>query len=433
MTLSGTIADLKSGQADIVEFINACCDRIESREPDIQAIISGTFDRNRILKDAEELLRLYPDPEKRPALFGLPVGAKDIFRVDGFPTRCGSALPGDLFDGPEADCIQRLKRAGAIIMAKTVTTEFAYNEPGPTRNPFNLDHTPGGSSSGSAAGVASDFFPLALGSQTVGSVIRPAAYCGIIGFKPSSGRISIDGVIPYSMTVDHVGIFCKDPSGMETVMSVMIDDWQPYETKTSVRDTVLGIPEGPYMERLTENGRAFFEKQVKRLIRAGCNIKRVQAFSDFKKLEKDHRQLIAGEMARYHEPWFETHRNLYRPRTLEQIAFGLTLGDDELEALRVKRIQFRDAVESRMTAEGIDYWICPPATDHAPKGLESTGDAVMNLPWTSAGVPVVSLPAGLDDDGLPHGVQFVGRFMEDEKLISITDELSVCIERSPIE
>jgi Asp-tRNA(Asn)/Glu-tRNA(Gln) amidotransferase A subunit family amidase len=423
MTLLETIADLKSGQVDLIEFINACCDRIESREPDILAIIPGTFDRSRILKDAAELIRLYPEHKQRPALFGLPVGAKDIFRVDGFPTRCGSALPGDLFDGPEADCIQRLKRAGAIIMAKTVTTEFAFNEPGPTCNPYNPEHTPGGSSSGSAAGVSSGFFPLALGSQTVGSVIRPAAYCGVVGFKPSYGRISIDGVIPYSVTVDHVGVFCKDPSGIGTVMSVMSDGWNDPKNGNTARDAVFAIPEGIYLDRITENGRAFFENQIKRLIRAGCNIKRVPMFSDFETRAKEHRYLIAGEMGRYHKPWFETHRSLYRPRTLEQIEFGLTLDDDELEVFREKRIQFRNAIESRMTAEGIDYWICPPATDHAPKGLDGTGDAVMNLPWTSAGVPAVTLPAGLDEYGLPHGVQIVGRFMEDEKLAMIADDM----------
>ncbi len=435
MTLLRTIEDLRSGRIDLIETLNAFCDRIESREPGILAIVPGTYDRKRVLADAEALIRSYPDPDARPRLFGLPVGIKDIIRVDGFPTRCGSALPGHLFDGPEADCIQRLKGAGAIIMAKTVTTEFAYNEPGPTRNPYNPEHTPGGSSSGSAAGVASGFFPLALGSQTVGSVIRPAAFCGVVGFKPSSSRISIEGVIPYSVTMDHVGIFCKDTSGIGTVMSVMIDDWQPHETETPVHRAVLGIPEGPYMDRLTPNGRAFFEKQVERLTHAGCRIKRVQAFSDFKSLEKDHRSLIAGEMARYHQSWFEAHRSLYRIRTRDQIAFGLTLGDEELEVLRGKQIQFRDAVESQMTAEGIDFWICPSATDHAPKGLASTGDAVMNLPWTSAGVPVVTLPVGLDESGLPHGIQFVGRFMEDEKLISIADGffemLSKCVERSP--
>jgi len=433
MTLLQTIEDLRSGKIDPLETVDAFCDCIESREPQILSIVPGTFDRQRVRKEVETLLRAFPDPDARPALFGLPVGIKDIIRVDGFPTRCGSALPGKLFEGPEADCIQRLKRAGAVIMAKTVTTEFAFNEPGPTRNPYNLDHTPGGSSSGSAAGVACGFFPLALGSQTVGSVIRPAAFCGIVGFKPSCGRISIDGVIPYSVTVDHVGIFCKDPSGIDRVMSVMVDDWQAYTGKRLGRDSILGIPEGPYMDRLASNGRAFFERQAEQLTRAGYRVRRVPAFSDFNTLEQDHRHLIAAEMARYHEPWFENHRSLYRPRTREQIAFGLTIGDAEIEALRVKRLQFRDALESQMAAEGIDFWICPPATDHAPKGLESTGNAVMNLPWTSAGVPVITLPAGLDGEKLPQGVQIAGRFMEDEKLVSMAkDMFEVLSERSVV-
>ena len=423
MTLLQTIEGLRAGTIDLIETVNAFCDRIESREPDILALVPGTFDRQRLLGEAEALVRAFPDPDGRPPLFGLPVGVKDIFRVDGFPTRCGSALPAELFDGSEADCIQRLRRAGAIMAAKTVTTEFAYNEPGPTRNPYNLAHTPGGSSSGSAAGVASGYFPLALGSQTVGSVIRPAAFCGIVGFKPSNGRISIDGVIPYSVTVDHVGFFCADPSGIDAVMSVLAGDWQPHATETPVREAAFGIPEGPYMNRLEANGRAFFEKQAARLTQAGCRVKRVETFSDFDILEQDHRCLIAAEMARYHEPWFETHRNLYRPRTREQIAFGLTIDDARLEALRVKRIQVRDLLESRMTAEGVDFWISAPAVDHAPKGLENTGNAVMNLPWTTMGVPAVTLPAGLDAAGLPQGVQLSGRFMEDEKLVSIAEEM----------
>ena len=194
MTFSDIVSKLNTGELDLWEYLNDLCDRIDSKEPQIEAIVPGTYDRKRIIKDAEILLEKYPDASARPPLFGIPVGVKDIFRVEGYPTRCGSALPGDLFDGPEADSVTKLKRAGAIMMAKTVTTEFAYNEPGPTRNPHNLKQTPGGSSSGSAAGVAGEFFPLALGSQTVGSVIRPAAFCGIVGFKPSYNRISIEGV-----------------------------------------------------------------------------------------------------------------------------------------------------------------------------------------------------------------------------------------------
>ena len=207
-------------------------------------------------------------------------------------------------------------------MAKTVTTEFAYNEPGPTRNPHNLMHTPGGSSSGSAAGVADGFFPLALGSQTVGSVIRPAAFCGIVGFKPSLGRISIEGVIPYSISADHVGFFCNDPSGIGTAMSVLCDDWDSTKEKQSLQDAVLGIPEGPYLNRATDNGRAFFDTKIKRLESGGIKIKRIQTFHDFNILERKHRQLIAAEMARYHAPWFDVNRQLYRPRTRQQIETG---------------------------------------------------------------------------------------------------------------
>ena len=423
MTFFQTLTKLRSGQVDLIAYVTSFCDRIEAEEPKIQAIVPGTFDRQRILRSAAKLLESYPDIEKRPALFGLPVGVKDIFRVDRFPTRCGSALPGHLFDGPEADCVQRLKRAGVIIMAKTVTTEFAFNEPGPTRNPYDPGRTPGGSSSGSAAGVASGFFPLALGSQTVGSVIRPAAFCGVVGFKPSSGRISLDGVIPYSATADHVGVFCQDSSGLGTLLKVMSDGWQPTNVQKPLKDIVFGVPEGPYFNRTAPNGRAFFNQQIERLTDAGYRIKPVQAFSDFKTIESDHTNLIAGEMARYHAPWFKAQRHLYRPRTLAQIEKGLSIRDEALEALRVKVRALRKTVEAQMTAASIDFWICPPATDHAPQGLDSTGDAVMNLPWTSSGLPAVTLPAGLDAIGMPQGVQVVARFMEDGRLIPVADEM----------
>ena len=423
MTFERIITHLRSGELDLVEYVNTLCDRIEEKEPEIQAIIPGTYDRRRLLSDVDLLLKQAADPSSRPPLFGVPVGVKDIIRIDGVPTRCGSALPAELFDGPEADCIKRLKRAGAIMTAKTVTTEFAFREPGPTRNPHNLEHTPGGSSSGSAAGVASGFFPLAIGSQTVGSVIRPAAFCGIAGFKPSFGRISTDGVIPYSVSADHVGFFCEDFSAAGTVMSVLSDDWRPEDENTSPGDVTLGIPEGPYLDRITDNGRDFFEKQLKRLKDAGCKMKRIRAFSDFASVEINHRLLIAGEMARYHAPWLEKNRHLYRPRTLEQIEKGLKITDEKIQTLQKWQLRFRETLETQMRSEGIHCWICPSATDHAPKGLESTGDAVMNLPWTSAGLPVATIPAGKDGFGLPQGVQVIGHFMEDERLIPVAEKL----------
>ena len=162
-------------------YYNELCDRIEQLDNKIHVFVPGTYNRQRLISQAHALIETYPHPDDRPPLFGLPVGIKDIFRCDGFSTGCGSLLPPVLFDGPEATCVTRLKTAGALVIGKTITTEFAYFEPGPTRNPWNTRHTPGGSSSGSAAGVAAGFFPWALGSQTIGSVIRPADLPRLLG------------------------------------------------------------------------------------------------------------------------------------------------------------------------------------------------------------------------------------------------------------
>src|SRR5439155_19212153 len=166
---------------------------------------------------------------------------KDIMRVDGLPTTGGSRLPPEALAGPESACVTGLRQAGALILGKTVSTEFAYFGPGPTRNPHNPAHTPGGSSSGSAAGVAAGLCPLALGTQTVGSIIRPAAFCGVVGFKPSHNRISTAGVIPLSVSVDHIGIFAANVAGIALTASVLAQDWR---AERSARQPVLGVPEG---------------------------------------------------------------------------------------------------------------------------------------------------------------------------------------------
>src|SRR5262249_2824459 len=161
-----------------------------------------------------------------PSLYGVLIGVKDIFRATGFPTRAGSRLPPELLAGDEASCVTLLKSRGALILGKTVTAEFAYIDPGPTRNPYNLDHTPGGSSSGSAAAVAAGYCSLALGTQTIGSVIRPASYCGIVGFKPSYDRIPTDGVIHVSKALDHVGLLMQDVPGMALAASILCREWR---------------------------------------------------------------------------------------------------------------------------------------------------------------------------------------------------------------
>jgi Asp-tRNA(Asn)/Glu-tRNA(Gln) amidotransferase A subunit family amidase len=415
--------NIRLGKMDLLDHLAELCDRIASADPKIQALVPGTFERERVLDDAARLVAQYPEPASRPPLFGLPVGVKDIFRVWGFPTRCGSELPEDLFEGTEATCVSKLKSAGAIIVGKTVTTEFAYFQPGPTRNPHNMEHTPGGSSSGSAAGVASRFFPLALGTQTVGSVIRPAAFCGIVGFKPSFGRISMSGIIPFSRSADHVGILCDDPTGVDLFMSVMAEDWLFQGRGKMPNRIVLGVPEGPYLQQATENGLDFFEMQLTKLLEAGFKINRFNVFSNIKTVNENHNNMIAAEMARVHADWFRRYGHLYQPKSVEIIQKGLAISDEHLETLCLKQREFRHKLGRFMESEGIDFWICPSSTDHAPKGLDTTGDPIMNLPWTHAGLPVMSLPTGVDGDGLPQGIQICARFMMDEGLVLLSKDL----------
>src|SRR5579863_4691364 len=246
---------LRSGDLDLLAYINEICDRIEAEEPYIQALLPEDERRARLLVDAQALRARYPDPASRPPLYGIPMGIKDMFFVDGFATRCGSLLPPETFQGPEGDYLTALRRAGAIILGKTVTTEFAYFEPGPTRNPHNPAYSPGGSSSGSAAAVAAGYCPLAIGTQVIGSTIRPAAFCGIVGFKSSHARIPINGWILSSDALEHVGYFAQDVAGIAYVAPLLCKDWRQVEADTL---PVLGVPNGPYLKQASPESLAAF-------------------------------------------------------------------------------------------------------------------------------------------------------------------------------
>jgi Asp-tRNA(Asn)/Glu-tRNA(Gln) amidotransferase A subunit family amidase len=417
-----TLSAIRAGKTDLRRVIEGFCDTIDESEKALEVFVPGTFDRARVIRQAEELMMMFPDPDSRPPLFGMPAGIKDIFRVDGFLTQCGSVLPPSLFEGIEASSVTRLKRAGCIVFGKTVTSEFAGPEPGPTRNPHNLGHTPGGSSSGSAAGVAAGYFPVALGTQTLGSITRPSAYCGVIGIKPSLKRAAIDGVVRFSESVDHVGVFLSDLSLGRPVLEVIVDDWGDAHAAFS-QTRVLGIPEGPYMEQASENALRHFDFVVGKIMDSGLRIQRIPIMVDIHEINDSHRRLITGEIERTHREWFKDYSHLYRPRTREYFEKGKEITEEQLEAARERRLQFRKRIMSTMQDEGIQAWVCPSATDHAPQGLGSTGDPVMSIPWTNIGLPTISLPVGMDQSGLPHGLQVVGAFNEDEALLEIVSEL----------
>lgn len=412
-----TVAALRSGKLELNQYLDEILDRIDRLENRIHALIPESGRKGRLLREADALRRRFPHPARRPPLYGILVGVKDIFRTDGFPTRAGSKLPAELFVGTEAACVSRLHPLGVLILGKTVTTEFAYREPGPTRNPHDLAHTPGGSSSGSAAAVAAGFCQLALGTQTIGSVIRPASYCGVVGYKPSYGRISTKGIVPFSKSADHVGLFSQDVQGIRYVASMLCPGWKTPEGRHLGKLPALGVPEGPYLNQASRESLIAFERQVKILADRGYVIKSVRAFDKIEGIAERHHKMIAGEMARAHKKWFCRYESLYRPQTAALIREGEKVGAQEIKMARTAGQKLRVELETIMAKHKLDLWASPAATGPAPKGLSSTGDPSMNLPWTHAGLPAVTVPTFHGAKELPLGLQLVAPFMADERLL----------------
>ncbi len=411
----------RAGEVSPSDYISQFESYFEKREPSVLAFISEENRFERLCKEAEELVSHYPDSKNRPAIFGMLAGVKDIFHTVGFVTQAGSRLPPDELQGSKAESVTRLKKAGALILGKTVTTEFAYFTPGPTRNPHNLEHTPGGSSSGSAAGVGAELCPLALGTQTIGSVIRPAAFCGVVGLKPTYERISRDGVIPLSPSLDHVGFFVPDIFTAKLVAPSIYMDWD--DSNQLDRKPKLGIPSGPYLASASDYALACFRTICDLLSDAGYELRRAPVMDDFPEIRTRHDVIMSAEAAQVHKDWFEKYENLYSSKFTELVKRGQKTTDNQLQNALKTRHDFRDQMTQTMKDKDIDLWICPPTTGPAPKGLDSTGDPIMNLPWTQIGFPVLNIPAGKSDDGLPMGLQVIGRWNADEELLAWAENI----------
>lgn len=399
--------------------LNDRIDQIESRfaarEAEVLAYVPEVDRFDRLRRDAAALEQRWPDVATRPPLFGTLVGVKDIFRVDGFETRAGSRLPPEALAGPEAASVRQIKNAGALIVGKTVTTEFAYFGPGPTRNPHNPAHTPGGSSSGSAAAVAAGLAEITLGTQTIGSIVRPASFCGVVGFKPSYDRVARAGVIPLSPSLDHVGPFAANVADVQRASAALIPDWRSNVTPAA---PIIGVPGGSYLQRADVEMRVHIAELTDKLEAGGFEVRRIDAFEDFDALVTRHQRIVAGDAARVHAIWFSQYGDRYHPRTRELILRGQDIGDAELETLRASRFVLRQQLSTLMDEHGLDLWASPSAPGAAPAGLESTGDPIMNLPWTHAGFPTISLPSGRAENGLPLGLQLATRFGQDEELLA---------------
>jgi Asp-tRNA(Asn)/Glu-tRNA(Gln) amidotransferase A subunit family amidase len=252
-------------------------------------------------------------------------------------------------------------------------------------------------------------------------VIRPAAYCGVFGYKPTFGRIPASGLIPLSPSLDHVGLLGSDIDILITAAKLVVSGWK---NPGGFQQPVLGIPEGPYLERVSAAGLQNFHENIRRLEAAGYQVRRVLAFPEFEKIVNRHYLIVAAEAAKVHAGWYQSFKELYHQKTADLIERGDKVKTDDLVIARKGRTHLRNSLTELMEENRIDLWISPSAPDTAPEGLESTGDPVMNLPWTQAGVPVYSIPSGVSEEGLPFGLQVIGRFGADETLTSFVREMS---------
>ncbi|MFC6770204.1 amidase family protein, partial [Halorubrum pallidum] len=274
--------------------------------------------------------------------------------------------------------------------------------------------------------VAAGLCPVAFGTQTIGSVIRPAAFCGIVGYKPSFGRISTDGVIPLSESVDHVGVFTQDTAGLSLVSPLLCDSWRTLPAPTEM--PTIGVPEGAYLEQASDVALDAFEDHLDALIAAGYDVVRVDAMSDIDAVNERHQRLVAADAAVAHEDWYREYGERYAEETSELITEGLEATMETVAVGRRSRGALRRDLTDLMGEREIDLWIAPAAPGPAPEGIDSTGDPILNLPWTHSGLPTVTVPASKTGEGLPLGVQFAGHLGADEDVLrwshGISDALS---------
>ena len=407
------------------ELVEACLARINEVDGRVQA---WTFlDPDYALEQARAADERRLSGQPIGPLHGVPVGIKDIFDTADMPTENGSVIYAGRTPSRDATAVAMLRAAGALIMGKTVTTEFAYFAPGKTRNPHNSEHTPGGSSSGSAAAVAANMVPLAIGSQTNGSTIRPAAYCGVIGFKPTHGLISRHRALALSRTLDHVGLFASSVDDIALLAEQIVgyDENDP-DTRPRARvpfaniaaeepplAPVFAFVKTPRWESADEDTKEGFAEIIEQL---GSQVEEVELFPSAGDAWEWHQTIMGAEMAHNLEREWTKGRDRLSEQLREQIARGREVrAADYLGALsRIAPVHesFVELFEQRY-----DAILTPAATGAAPKGLSSTGNPSFCTLWTLCGMPCVTLPLLQSADNLPIGVQLVGPRHGDARLL----------------
>ncbi len=422
LTVRQAAGDMRRGKLTAAELIGSCLERIEVREGKVKAWVSLYGE------EALELARKLDRQARRGAwagpLHGIPVGIKDIIHVAGMKTTGGTGAYPAHVAGADADCVARLRAAGAIVLGKTVTTAFAYADAGKTRNPWDLTRTPGGSSSGSGAAVGDRMCLAALGTQTGGSTLRPGAFNGIPAFKASFGEVPTGGVLPLSWTFDHVGPIGRDVADLHLLWEVMR---QPPASQPTGRKGLPPAPaprpperlwrlRGTFEEHSDPEVRAGLDAVCKALRKAGVKIVEQALPPEFEGIYECWKVICYSEAASHHRKPFAKRKKRYPPRFTGLMEEGLAIpAVDYLDAMEHRR-RFREAMLARMPKA--DAMLLPTAPT-PPPDPSTTGDPTFLSPWTLCGLPALSLPSGLTSGGLPLAIQLVAPPGEDTRLLQM--------------
>ncbi len=429
-TANELVGKLKSGNISCVDLCKAYIERIEKFEKDVKAWVF--FDKKLLLEKAAEKDEYRKSGKPLGPLHGLPIGIKDIIGTYDMPTECGTVLRKGISESSDAEVVNLLKISGAIIMGKTVTTELAYFDPGKTTNPHDKTRTPGGSSSGSAAAVAAYMTPLSLGTQTKGSVIRPASYCGVVGYKPSFGLISRSGILKQSSKLDQVGVFGKNVEDVALLAKSLIkkdlydkdtvhfaaDDMLEQCKKNLQFDPKFIFYKTSNWKNIDKVSQKAFEFLIKNFPK---NIEVFDEPSYFKNIHKYHQIIHESDMANSYQKYYEKSKNRLGKKLLEAIERGLKYSAGEYnEAKDFMEQSYRSYSEVFEDYYGV---ITPSSTGVADKGLNSTGSPEFCTIWTYMGLPSISLPLLTGEDNLPLGVQLVGNKLDDLRFLSTANWL----------
>jgi len=405
------VALIARGELTSEALVTACLERIAAREE-----VVGAWQH----LDPEQALAQARERDKNPgrgALHGIPVGIKDIIDTFDMPTCYGSPVYHGTQPAWDASCVAALRAAGAVIMGKTVTTEFAAYHPGKTANPHNPGHTPGGSSSGSAAAVADSMVPLSLGTQTAGSIIRPASFCGVIGYKPSYGFVNRAGLKPSSELLDTIGVFARsvaDAAVAVAVMSGRPDLGAPPAVGSPPRIGCCRTPQWPEAE---ESTRLALDRTCTTLAAAGATIVDIELPQSFNALAEAQTLIMAYETARALAHEMAAHQGQLSVKLRELIKTGQDCPPDLYDKARSLAGHCRAALPE--VYRDIDLILAPSVKGEAPAGLDATGDPIFNRIWTLLHVPCVNIPAMTSAAGLPVGLQVIGLCGSDQQTLSL--------------